>query len=118
MREEEAQTRATSSMTMTVASASAPAPPYASGTWTACRSVATSASQGLLREAGLLVHLGGERRDLRLGEGAHRVPEHVVLFGRPVQVEVSGGALPDGAKCSLLFSSAARTASGRVANYR
>ncbi len=45
IREEEAQTRATSSMTMTVASASAPAPPYASGTWTACRSLRVSASR-------------------------------------------------------------------------
>ncbi|CAM5450230.1 hypothetical protein STENM223S_04274 [Streptomyces tendae] len=45
MREEDAQTRATSSITMTVASASAPAPPYSSGTCTACRSFAVSASR-------------------------------------------------------------------------
>ncbi|CAM5282831.1 hypothetical protein SANTM175S_03684 [Streptomyces antimycoticus] len=41
--DEEAHTRATSSMTITVANASAPAPPYSSGTCTACRSAATSA---------------------------------------------------------------------------
>lgn len=45
IREEDAQTRATSSITMTVASASAPAPPYSSGTCTACRSEVTSASR-------------------------------------------------------------------------
>ena len=45
MREEEAHTRATSSITMTVARASAPAPPYASGTCTAWRSLASSASR-------------------------------------------------------------------------
>lgn len=44
MREDDTQARATSSITMTVASASAPAPPYSSGTCTACRSLATSAS--------------------------------------------------------------------------
>lgn len=44
IREEEAQTRATSSITITVARASAPAPPYSSGTCTACRSEATRAS--------------------------------------------------------------------------
>ena len=41
--EDETQARATSSTTMQTATASAPAPPYASGTWTACRSAATSA---------------------------------------------------------------------------
>ncbi|GAA3060247.1 hypothetical protein GCM10020000_49070 [Streptomyces olivoverticillatus] len=42
----------------------------------------------LLREAALLVHLGGERRDLGLGERAHDLAQLVVLLGRPVQVEV------------------------------
>ncbi|CAM5705947.1 hypothetical protein SGLAM104S_09561 [Streptomyces glaucescens] len=44
---------------------------------------------GLLREAGLLVHRGGVRRDLRLGQRADGVAEHVVLLGRAVQVEIS-----------------------------
>ena len=42
--EDEAQTRATSSITMEVATASAPTPPYSSGTCGAWKSEATSAS--------------------------------------------------------------------------
>jgi hypothetical protein len=42
--EVDAQARAISSTTITVASASAPTPPYASGTWGAWKSAATSAS--------------------------------------------------------------------------
>ena len=41
--DDEAQTRATSSMTMTVATASAPAPPYSSGMCTAPKPDATRA---------------------------------------------------------------------------
>ena len=44
MSDDDAQTRATSSITMQVASASAPTPPYSSGTCGAWKSVATSAS--------------------------------------------------------------------------
>ena len=43
MSDDEAQTRATSSITMTVATASAPAPPYSSGTCTALMPAATNA---------------------------------------------------------------------------
>ena len=42
--DDDAQTRATSSMTMQVASASAPTPSYSSGTCGAKKSLATSAS--------------------------------------------------------------------------
>ena len=44
MSEDDAQTRATSSMTMQVASASAPTPPYSSGMCGAKKSLATRAS--------------------------------------------------------------------------
>ena len=49
-----------------------------------------SAVARLLGEAALLVHLGGEGGDLRLGEGAYGVPEHLVLFGGPEKVEFGG----------------------------
>ena len=42
--DDDAQTRATSSITMHAASASPPAPPYSSGTWIAWKSLATRAS--------------------------------------------------------------------------
>ncbi|GAA3302988.1 hypothetical protein GCM10020295_50370 [Streptomyces cinereospinus] len=45
--------------------------------------------QRLLREARLLVHRGGVRRDLRLGQRADGVAEHLVLLRRAVQVEIS-----------------------------
>ncbi len=55
----------------------------------------------LLGEAGLLVHRGGERRDFRLGERAHRLAEHVVLLGRPVQIEISGSRHAFSLPCEL-----------------
>src|SRR5690606_11748061 len=42
---------------------------------------------GLLREGALLVHLGGVRGDLVLGDGAHRRPQLLVFLGRGEQVE-------------------------------
>jgi hypothetical protein len=44
--------------------------------------------QCLLREAGLLVDLGRERGDLRLGQRPDGVAEHLVLLRDPEQVEV------------------------------
>ena len=80
--DEDAQTRATSSITMTVAIASAPAPPYSSGMCTACRSALTSASCASCGNCGYLVDLGRVRGDLVVGELAHRLAERLVLFGQ------------------------------------
>lgn len=88
MREEEAQTRATSSITITVARASAPAAAVGLGDVDGVQVVGDERVEGLLREAGLFVDRGRERQDLRLGESADGLAEHVVLFGRTVQVEV------------------------------
>lgn len=89
IREEDAQTRATSSITMTVASASAAGAAVLLGDVHGVQVVGDERVEGLTGEAGLLVHRGGVRRDLRLGQRADGVPEHVVLLGRAVQVEVS-----------------------------
>lgn len=43
--------------------------------------------EGLLRETRLFVDRRGERRDLGLAQSPHGLAEHVVLFGRTVQVE-------------------------------
>lgn len=88
MREDEPQTRATSSMTMHAAAESAPCPPYSSGTWTALKPEALSASRASSREPLVLIDIRGVRLDLLLRQGADRGPELFVLLRRTVQVEV------------------------------
>ena len=84
----DAHTRATSSITMQVAIASAPSPPYSLRD---VRGVETGRGQRLLRldREALGVHLGGERRDLALGDVAHRRPDRVVLLGQRVEPTAS-----------------------------
>ena len=86
--DDEAQTRATSSITITPASSSAPSPPYSSGIVTAWNPALTSASRASIGIATLLVDLGRVRRDLLLREGPHGLAERLVLVAEPVGVEV------------------------------
>ena len=90
IREEEAQTRATSSITITVARASAPAPPYSSGTWTACRSEATRASSASCGKRASSSTAAANGAIFASASAADRLAEHVVLLGRAVQVEIGG----------------------------
>ena len=92
MSEDDAQTRATSSMTMHAASASAPTPPYSSGTCGAKKSRGDEGVVRLLRVRAVLVHLRGIRRDLVLGDRAHRLADRLVVLGdlEHVEVGVSG----------------------------
>ena len=89
--DDEAHTRATSSITMQVASASAPTPSYSSGT---CGRVEVRGPQrvvGDLRERGGLVDLRGVRGDLGLRHGTDGVPQSLVVLGDAEQVEVVAG---------------------------
>ena len=73
---------------MQPASSSAPSPPYSSGI---VHGVEAGLDQRLARldgVAGLLVDLGGVRRDLLLRQRAHGLAERLVLVAEPVGVEV------------------------------
>ena len=85
--DDDAQTRATSSMTMHVASASAPTPSYSSGTCGAKKSRGHERVVRLLRVPRLLVDLRRIRGDLVLGDRADRLADGLVLLGQLVQVE-------------------------------
>ena len=86
--DDDAHTRATSSITMQVATASAPCPPYSSGTCTAEKPARVERLERLLRETRMLVDVGGVRRDLLLAQIAQHGAQLVVLIGQPEQIEI------------------------------
>ena len=92
--DDDAQTRATSSITIAVATASAPAPPYSSGMWTAWKPAAHERLVHVAWVLARLVDLGGARGDLVLGEIAHGLAQQLVLLGEPVNVELGDCPAP------------------------
>ncbi len=88
IRDEEPQTRATSSMTMQVATESAPWPSYSSGDVDGVEPGVHEGDAGLLGEACVLVDFLRVGCDLLLGERADRGPQFVVLFTELEQIEV------------------------------
>ena len=103
--DDDAQTRATSSMTMHVASESAPSPPYSSGMCTAWKPALTSASRASSGIALVLVDLGGVRRDLLLGERADGLAQRLVLLAEPVGAEVGFILSPPSSDATMGLSS-------------
>ena len=86
--DDDAQTRATSSITMHVATESAPWPPYSSGTCTAVNPDVVERLERLVGKARFLVDIGGVRRDLLLAQIAQHGAQLVVLLGQLEHIEI------------------------------
>ena len=86
--DDDAQTRATSSITMHVATESAPWPSYSSGTWTAEKPDVVQRFERLVREPRILVDVGRVRRDLLFTQRAKHLAELVVLIGQLEQIKL------------------------------
>ena len=86
----DASTRATSSITMHAATESAPWPPYSSGTCTALKPEAFSASSASCGKREFSSTSAAMRRDLLLRQRPDRRPQLVVLLGQLEHIERSG----------------------------